>query len=182
MSDADRVTINKIESFKKINQKELKVLKGSLNEQEKHFNNFLLIIKNRPYTFVPIKSDFLAIFDLAHFRSAIQYFNAKALIAYREKQFERVKEYLQDASYLTKKLEDRKGPLIDQLVVLACKGIVYDRVNWILRHKNYSLKYLVDLENILKNMKAPDNVWSDTVKYEMFFSNGIQEFSQHIYT
>jgi tetratricopeptide (TPR) repeat protein len=168
-SDQDRQTIQNIEDFKKVSSKELRDLTNTLDKQKILFDQFQLHLKDRPHILVPLEPTFLS-FDLAHFRAAIQYLNVKVLISYRKKEFDDAVKYLQKAVFLIQKLENRKGSLIDQLVVLACKGMTYHRINWILRHKNQSFKNITELEKILESLQSPLDLWDDTVKYEMFFS------------
>ena len=169
-SDQDRVTIKNIEDFKKVSSKELRSLKIAIDEQEAHFTKMQDLMKDRPYVFIPNETQLFLVLDMSHFRSAIQYFNVKTLISYRKKEYDNAVKYLEKAVYITQKLENRKGSLLDQLVVLACKGITYDRINWILRHKSQSFKSIAELEKILESFKAPIYAWEDSMKYEMFFS------------
>ena len=169
-SDQHRVTIKKIEDFKKVSSKELRSLKGSIDEQEAHFTKMQDLMKDRPYVFIPNETQLFLVLDMSHFRSAIQYFNVKNLISYRKKEYDNAVKYLEKAVNVTQKLENRKGSLLDQFSVMACKGIIYDRILWILKHKNNSFKNISELERILKRMEQSKDVWDDTVKYEIFFS------------
>ncbi|MDD7983674.1 hypothetical protein PQO01_01760 [Lentisphaera marina] len=140
-----------------------------MDKQKIFFDQFQLCINDRPHVLIPLEPTFLS-FDLALFRSAIQYYNVKVLISYRKKEYGKAIKLLEQAVYVTQKLERRKGALIDQLTVMACKGIIYERISWVLRHKNQSFKQVEELEKVLGVLQPPAKLWDDTVRYEMFFS------------
>jgi hypothetical protein len=162
--------IQEIAEYKKVDPIKLQKLRFFLNDGEAFIDKMIKILKGRPYIFIPEEPEFLTGSDLSHFRSAVKQLNAQALIYYRKKDFEASLNYLRKACFITKKLETNKGAVLDQLVVIACKGITYERIHWILRHRTNSSKMIVELQKVIKSLESPKNVWKDTVKFEMFFS------------
>lgn len=160
--------LEKINNYEKVTAQEVREIKVILAQQEALFKKLKLMLKNRSFVFAPTDLETITS-ELGFIRDSAKYLSNSAMISFREGKIDSAIDLVKEIISLALLIENRKGTVVDLLVVNAIKNIARSRIIWILSQKNLSEDQVRSLQSL--GVKSNNfTAWENAFKYELFYS------------